>query len=119
MEKTLTHNCTSDDFHSGDYEAFAPFERCRFMTASVVPRRIALVTTLGMKGQVNVAPFSPFIILSSTLPILGSVVGQYPNGVKDTYQNILRNREYVISSIGKPMAETAQLCAFPFEEHES
>ena len=119
MESTLTHESNLEDFETIDFEAFAPFDRYKFMTASVVPRPIALVTTLGLNGQVNAAPFSQFIILSSTPPILGIVVGQYPDGVKDTYQNILRNREYVISSVSEPMAEITQLCAVPFEEHES
>ena len=110
---------TSEDFEAIEFAAFAPLDRYKFMTATVVPRPIALVTSLGSGQQVNAAPFSQFIILSSTPPILGIVVGQYPEGPKDTYQNILRNREYVINAVGESMAEITQLCAVPLAEHES
>ena len=90
VERTLTQNYSSEDFESVDFEAFAPFDRYKFMTASVVPRPIALVTTLGVNGQVNAAPFSQFIILSSTPPIVGIVVGQYPDGVKERMMNWLK-----------------------------
>ena len=90
VERTLTQNYSSEDFESVDFEAFAPFDRYKFMTASVVPRPIALVTTLGVNGQVNAAPFSQFIILSltpsgycpTTIPTMGGVEERMMNWLK-------------------------------------
>lgn len=118
-DRTPADEPVEEAFESVDFAAFTPFDRYKFMTASVVPRPIALVTTLSDTGQVNAAPFSQFIILSSTPPILGIVCGRYPDGPKDTHANILRSGEFVINTVSEPMAEITQLCAIPFASEES
>lgn len=97
-----------------DLTPFSALDRYKFLTASVVPRPIALVSTTGPDGGVNVAPFSQFIILSATPPILGIVSGQHPDGVKDTHRHILTRREFVINVVDEDLAEVTQACAFPF-----
>lgn len=97
-----------------DLEPFTPLDRYKFLTASVVPRPIALVSTIGPDGSVNVAPFSQFIILSATPPILGIVSGQHADGIKDTHRHILERREFVINVVDEDLAQATQDCAFPF-----
>ena len=108
------------DYETVPFEAFSPQDRYKFICATVVPRPIALVTSTSERGAVNAAPFSQFIILSSTPIILGIVAGRYADdSFKDTQNNILRNGEYVINTVSEEMAEITQLCAFPFVEAES
>jgi flavin reductase (DIM6/NTAB) family NADH-FMN oxidoreductase RutF len=109
----------SHDAVSVDLSVMTHENRYKFLTASVVPRPIALVTSLSPDGLVNAAPFSQFIILSATPPILGIVSGRHPDGIKDTHSNILTNAEFVINVVDAPLAVATQACAFPFRADSS
>lgn len=102
------------EFESLDLDDFDNASRYKFLTAAVVPRPIALVTSLAPDGLVNVAPFSQFVILSSTPAILGFVSSQHPDGIKDTQLHAVTRGEYVIHIVDEAMAELTQQCAFPF-----
>jgi flavin reductase (DIM6/NTAB) family NADH-FMN oxidoreductase RutF len=41
-----------------DFESITEYQRYKLMASLIVPRPIALVTTLGADGTVNAAPFS-------------------------------------------------------------
>ena len=43
-----------------DFSAITEYQRYKLMASLIVPRPIALVTTLGANGVVNAAPFSMF-----------------------------------------------------------
>ena len=43
-----------------DFAQLSSYERYKLMASLIVPRPIALVTTLGADGTVNAAPFSMF-----------------------------------------------------------
>ncbi|MFJ7747440.1 flavin reductase family protein [Peribacillus sp. NPDC097295] len=71
-------------------------ENYKFLTGSIIPRPIALITTQSHTGVINVAPFSFFNIVSSSPPML-SVSVQRKKGVqKDTARNALKSREFVV-----------------------
>lgn len=106
-------------FEQVNLNPLTPLNRYKFLTASVVPRPIALVSTIGPTGLVNVAPFSQFIILSATPPILGIVSGQYSDGIKDTHAHILRTQQFVINVVDEDLAQATQACAFPFRSDQS
>lgn len=97
-----------------DPSKFDHESRYKFLSATVVPRPIALVTSIGSNGVLNAAPFSQFIIISATPGLLGIVVGRYNNGEKDTLRNIKETGEYVINTTSENMADQVQLCAHPF-----
>lgn len=98
-----------------DLQALSHDDRYKFLMASVVPRPIALVTTLGETGVVNAAPFSTFIVLSIDPPLLGmSVATQRTGGLKDTRRNIDRTGEFVINTVTTAMAEQVQRCGDVF-----
>lgn len=101
-------------FESIDLAEFDHASRYKFLTAAVVPRPIALVTTLSRENGVNVAPFSQFVILSSTPAILGFVASHHPDGTKDTQIHAVASGEFVIHIVDETMAQLAQQCAFPF-----
>ncbi|EOM74772.1 flavin reductase family protein [Rhodococcus rhodnii] len=65
----------------------------RLVTASVVPRPIAWVSTRSVDGVLNVAPYSFFTVASSEPPIL-----QFTSvGRKDSHRNIAETGEFVIN----------------------
>lgn len=101
-------------FDRVDLTQFDHDSRYKFLSATVVPRPIALVTSVGDKGVLNAAPFSQFIIIAASPALLGIVVGKHAGGDKDTLRNIRETGEYVINTTSEPMARQVQLCAFPF-----
>lgn len=115
----VSDNLREVSFELVDLKPLSHINRYKFLTASVVPRPIALVSTIGSGGIVNVAPFSQFIILSATPPILGIVSGQHGDGIKDTHSHILTKREFVINVVDEDLARATQACAFPFTSDAS
>lgn len=110
-------------YDSLDLDQFSEDSRYKFLTGSVVPRPIALVTTLSETGVLNAAPFSQFVIISVSPPLLGivahdaaeqQVFAAAPGAYKDTVRNILANREFVINTVSESMALQVQECAHPF-----
>lgn len=76
------------------------------LASVVLPRPIALVTTLGPDGVVNAAPFSFFNLLGTEPPILGVAPGDRDDGTpKDTARNIRLHHEFVVSLVDETIAE--------------
>jgi flavin reductase (DIM6/NTAB) family NADH-FMN oxidoreductase RutF len=76
------------------------------MTASVLPRPIAFVSTVSVEGIVNLAPFSYFNGVSSTPPVLSVAIGPKRGGLlKDTIRNIEATGELVINVVPRAIAE--------------
>lgn len=94
-------------------------EKKKFLIGSVIPRPIALVSTMSAEGVVNVAPFSYFNIVTYDPPML-SVAVQRTNGEsKDTARNILHNNEAVIHVVDAGNVEQANNTSAPLVEDES
>lgn len=108
-------------FDAIDIGAFSEDGRYKFLMGSVVPRPIALVTSLSAQGVLNAAPFSQFTVISVSPPLLGIVVHEAAVGQKDTVRNIIANGEFVINTVSAPMAEQVQACsaAFPPDVSEA
>src|SRR5690554_7881476 len=69
----------------------------KLLSASVVPRPIAFVTTLNDDNSLNGAPFSFFTVLTAKPPLIMLSILRKDGGVmKDTARNILKNKEYVV-----------------------
>jgi flavin reductase (DIM6/NTAB) family NADH-FMN oxidoreductase RutF len=99
-----------------DPEQFEGREGYFLMTALVVPRPIAWVSTLSPEGARNLAPHSYFNAISSN-PL---VIHFTSTGVKDTLTNVRETGEFVVNIVGAHLAEAMNLTAtnFPFEEDE-
>ncbi|TDG19953.1 flavin reductase family protein [Paraburkholderia silviterrae] len=101
-------------YETVDLLGFTEENRYKFLTGSVVPRPIALVTSQNDEGVLNAAPFSQFVILCVTPPLLGIVAQTRPNGYKDTVRNILRSGQFVINVVSEHMADQVQQCALEY-----
>lgn len=89
-------------------------DQYKLMTGSIVPRPIALVTTLGPLGP-NAAPFSLFNMVGSDPCMLMFSVGNQGDGsAKGTLQNLRHLPEFVVHICDEDMAERMNVCSTDF-----
>jgi flavin reductase (DIM6/NTAB) family NADH-FMN oxidoreductase RutF len=94
-----------------DFTQITAYERYKLMASLIVPRPIALVTTLGPSGVANAAPFSMFNMLGEDPPIVMISVNRTQGGrLKDTAANILATGEFVVHLCDEPMAAQMHAC---------
>ncbi|WP_241523915.1 flavin reductase family protein [Oceaniglobus indicus] len=81
-----------------DFDAMDPAIRYKLLSAVVIPRPVAWVTTLGAAGQVNAAPYSFFNVFGQDPAIVVLGLQNKPDGsAKDTTANIRRTGEFVVN----------------------
>ena len=93
----------------------------QLLVSLVVPRPIALVTTVSAEGKVNAAPFSFFNVLGAQPPIVAFAPGDRDDGTpKDTALNIRATHEFVVNLVDESIAEAMNQCAasLPYGENE-
>src|SRR5262245_8606257 len=71
------------------------------LTAIVAPRPIGWVSSMGARGNINLAPYSFFNIFNYKPPILAFS----SNGWKDTVRNVEETREFVWQLVTMPLAQ--------------
>jgi flavin reductase (DIM6/NTAB) family NADH-FMN oxidoreductase RutF len=75
------------------------------LVCAVLPRPIALVSTIDEDGVYNLAPFSYFAVLSSKPAVVGIGVARKRSGQKkDTQANIEFTKDFVINIVTESMA---------------
>src|SRR3569832_1638456 len=95
-------------------------DRYKLLCAVVVPRPIALVTTLDVNGAVNAAPFSFFNVFSEDPPLIVLGLQHKPDRTpKDTTRNIARDGEFVVQMVDEALAKAMNDCAVDFHSGES
>lgn len=92
-----------------------PRERYKLLCATIVPRPIALVTTLGRNGVVNAAPFSFFNVFSEDPPLVVLGLQHKPEAtLKDTTLNIAETGVFAVNLVDEDLAEAMNVCAVDF-----
>jgi flavin reductase (DIM6/NTAB) family NADH-FMN oxidoreductase RutF len=98
-----------------DFAALSPRDRYKLLIGAVVPRPIALVTTIDREGRVNAAPFSFFNCLSADPAILALGVEYRPSGPqKDTGRNVRETLAFTVNIVSDAILEAMNVCAVPF-----
>jgi flavin reductase (DIM6/NTAB) family NADH-FMN oxidoreductase RutF len=93
-----------------DLAQIAPMKRYELLLGTVVPRPIALITSLSADGTVNAAPYSLFNVMSHDPPIVAFSVLPDPAGrMKHTGRNILATQEFVVNLVSEAIAEAMNL----------
>ena len=102
-----------------DLAAIPQGNAAKLLVSTVVPRPIALATTVDSAGRINAAPFSFFNAVSSVPPVV--VLGISPgagsgesDGYKDTERNIRETGEFVVNLVDEAIAERMNICAVDF-----
>ncbi len=94
-----------------DFTQLGTHERYKLMASLIVPRPIALITSLGANGVVNAAPFSMFNMLGEDPPTVMVSINRLGDGLlKDTAANILAHPEFVVHMTDEAMATAMHRC---------
>jgi len=95
-----------------DFRTLAPKQVYNVLVSSVMPRPIALTTTVNGAGRVNAAPFSFFNVVSTHPPLIALGIeveaGKPP---KDTSRNIKATGEFVVNLVDEALVEAMNVCA--------
>lgn len=89
-------------------------ERYKILVSTITPRPIAWVTTLGLNGVVNAAPYSFFNAMGDDPPLV--VLGLLKDGTganKDTATNIIETGEFVVNLVCESDAAAMSLSSAP------
>ncbi|MCA0200102.1 MAG: flavin reductase family protein [Proteobacteria bacterium] len=105
-----------------DVAHLSPDRMYKLLVNTVMPRPIALVSTLDSDGRANAAPFSFFNVFSNAPPLL--VIGIEGNRRdakphKDTARNIIDSGEFVVNLVSREITERMVVCAVDFPEEVS
>lgn len=104
-----------------DFRSLSPEQCYKLMINLIVPRPIALVTTIDAAGVVNAAPFSVFNMVGEDPPLVMISINKLAAGAfKDTARNILTNGEFVvhIADEASAAAMDATAATLPPEQSE-
>jgi flavin reductase (DIM6/NTAB) family NADH-FMN oxidoreductase RutF len=100
-------------FNPADYE---PRQVYKLMTGIIVPRPVALVSTVDRNGMHNLAPFSFFTGVGSNPPTVLFCPSVRARGAaadirKDTLRNVEETGEFVINAVSDEIAAAANATA--------
>lgn len=98
-----------------DFRTIAPQERYKLLVGAVVPRPIALVTTVDGAGNVNAAPYSFFNAMCNDPPALAIGVNRSLDARrKDTAANVDATGELVVNLVDEAIAAQMNICEVDF-----
>lgn len=80
-------------------------ENYKLLIGSIIPRPIALVTSISSAGIINAAPFSYFNIVSSNPPMISLAIQRVAGEPKDTARNIKEAQQFVIHIVDEDQVE--------------
>ncbi|SDW31127.1 NADH-FMN oxidoreductase RutF, flavin reductase (DIM6/NTAB) family [Lutibacter oricola] len=88
------------------------------LLTAIAPRPIAFASTINIKGEVNLSPFSFFNVFSSNPPtlIFSPARRVRDNTTKHTLQNVEAVKEVVINIVNYPIVEQMSLTSTEYEE---
>ena len=90
----------------------------KYILGAVAPRPIAFASTIDNNGNLNLSPFSFFNAFSANPPILIFSPARRVRGntIKHTLENVLENKEVVISIVTAEMAHQVSLSSSDFSK---
>lgn len=98
-----------------DISGLSEHDCYKLIVSTVVPRPIALVTSVSEAGVLNAAPFSYFNAVSENPPTLMVSFQPKAGGVlKDTARNIRDSGVFVINLVDEPLAAQMNICSTEF-----
>ncbi|MDP2644894.1 MAG: flavin reductase family protein [Desulfobacterales bacterium] len=77
-----------------------------FFAGLITPRPIAFVSTLDAEGRYNAAPFSAFVRLTASPPVLVFAAGRRKGKKKDTIRNIESTGDFVVNLVDEDLCQT-------------
>lgn len=100
---------------SFDFADLTPKQRYKLLIGTVIPRPIALITTVSESGIPNAGSFSFFNILSHDPAIMAVGIEYKPDGTpKDTAANILATGEFTVHISDHALVDQMEICSIKF-----
>ena len=107
------------EFNPDTLEASAIY---KLLTGSVIPRPIGWISTIDENGINNLAPFSYFNMIGDDPPHVMFSTRRDNNNNKDTLNNILTTKQFVVNMVTEKLVEqmnaTAQIVPAEVDEFE-
>jgi flavin reductase (DIM6/NTAB) family NADH-FMN oxidoreductase RutF len=98
-----------------DFAELTERQKYKILIGTVIPRPIALVTTVNREGAVNAGPFSFFNVLTHDPAIVAIGVENYADmRFKDTARNVRETGEFTVHICDDAMVEQMEICAIKF-----
>jgi len=98
-----------------DFAQLTERERYKILIGTVIPRPVALVTTVSMDGVPNAGPFSFFNVLTHDPAIVAIGVENYADmRFKDTARNIRETGEFTVHIVDDALVSQMEICAIKF-----
>lgn len=100
-------------------EEISERDNYKFLIGSIIPRPIALITSVSEDEVLNIAPFSYFNIVTANPPIVSVSLQRKNDGLRDTARNLLENKEAVIHVVDVDNVDDANETAASLKPDES
>lgn len=114
-DQTLEPSADTSGAVGFDFSELSPRERYKLLIGAIVPRPIALVTSVSSQGVVNAAPYSFFNCLSADPAIVALGVEYRSSGAqKDTGRNVRETLAFTVNIVSDALVERMNVCAVPF-----
>ncbi|MBK0031256.1 flavin reductase family protein [Erwinia sp. S43] len=98
-----------------DFAELNERERYKILIGTVIPRPVALVTTVDKNGKPNAGPFSFFNVLTHDPAIVAIGVENYSDmRFKDTARNIRETGEFTVHIVDDAQVRQMEICAIKF-----
>lgn len=98
-----------------DFASLTERERYKLLIGTVIPRPIALVTTVNREGQANAGPFSFFNVLTHDPALVAIGVENYADlRFKDTARNVRETGEFTVHIVDDDLVDQMEICAIKF-----
>jgi len=99
-----------------DFSTLNEKQKYKLLIGTVIPRPIALVTTLSKEGHPNAGPFSFFNVLTHDPAIVAIGVENYADmRFKDTARNVRETGEFTVHICDDAMVDQMEVCAIKFD----
>ncbi|WP_108263534.1 flavin reductase family protein [Mangrovicoccus ximenensis] len=98
-----------------DFADLTPKDRYKLLIGTVIPRPIALITTVSESGVPNAGSFSFFNILTHDPAVMAVGIEHKPDGTpKDTAANILATGEFTVHISDFALVDQMEICSVKF-----
>jgi len=98
-----------------DFSELTERQKYKLLIGTVIPRPIALITTVDRNGNPNAGPFSFFNVLTHDPAIVAIGVENYADmRFKDTARNVRETGEFTVHICDDAMVKQMEICAIKF-----
>lgn len=91
----------------------------KLLTGAVIPRPIGWISTISEDGILNLAPFSYFNAVGDDPPHVMFSTVRTNNSNKDTLNNVLATKQFVVNMVTEDLAEQMNMTSQPIPANES